>query len=86
LLTVERLTVVAVLMMTTFAPEIAAPVESVTIPLTVPRLVCANPVSDRLSSDRANNRVRILMMPFLLGERIQFGEESNLLDFADNNY
>jgi hypothetical protein len=44
------------------APEITAPVGSVTVPLTVPRLVWANVAIDRLKNTSVKNNALIFIL------------------------
>jgi hypothetical protein len=71
--TVDRLTVVAVLVSVTLAPEITAPVGSVTVPLTAPRLVWANVAIDRLKNTSVkNNALVFILSPSGLQKVVEF--------------
>src|SRR5690348_3860762 len=55
--------VVSTLVNVMLAPAITAPVGSLTVPLTVPRLVCAHAVSDRPTSSNAQKNALNFMFP-----------------------
>ena len=93
-MTVDRLTVVAVLVSVTLAPEITAPVGSVIVPLTVPRLVWANVAIDRMKNTSVKNAALIFMFtPSRLQKIVVclLGAQSNVIEetsgiYLRNNY